>query len=230
MEGVLHLPHQLWGAAWGPASREAPPSPFPSNFTKLPGSPGGVPSSKGLARGPGRLALGDGAGGADASTHTRHLFAAPGDTKSCFAAPPCSPRAGGHPHPAPARPKEAKASAGHSSGTPARPRPARPRLPSAAARLPGVPFGAGDSTRAQPWRPEPSPLHSAARPQAKDRGAPARFLPSSGSRAQAALIPALKLNTGAARRPPRRRREATAATGKQARRPEPRDAAAPSAR
>lgn len=132
-----------------------------------------------------------------------------------------------------ARPKEAEASEGHSSGTPARPRPARPRLPSAEARLPGVPgvpFGARDSTRAQPWRPEPNPLHSAARPQAKDRGAPARFLPSSGSRAQAALIPALKLNTGAARRPPRRRREATAATGKQARRSEPRDAAAPSPR
>lgn len=104
---MLHLPHQLWGAAGGLESREAPPRPFPSNFTKLPGSPGGVPSSKGLARGPGSLALGDGAGGADANTHTRHLLAAPGDTKSYFATPPCSPRAGGHPHPAPARPKGA---------------------------------------------------------------------------------------------------------------------------
>lgn len=205
MEGTLHLPHQLWGAAWG---LEGWGGPTPSFSLQLRES---LPQQRGRRSLEARSGAGTwkaGTGGRGWRRRREHTYTAPGGTKSCSATPPCSLRAGGHPHPAPARPKEAGTSVGHSAGTPARPRPARPRVPSAvAARLPGVPFGAGGSTRAGPWRPEPRPLHGAAGPPAEDRAAPARFLPSSGSRAQAALIRVLKLNTRAARQPPSRRGE-----------------------
>ena len=102
-----------------------------------------------------------------------------------------------------------------------RPGESDPRVPARASWRPR-PF----RTLARPPRPEPSTLHGAARPQSRTaEPSLAGFLPFSGSWAQPALIPALKLNTRAARRPPGRRREAAAVTRKRAR-PAPGDAAA----
>lgn len=129
---------------------------------------------------------------AGANVHAPHFQPAPGETQRTAQGRrrrrPCIPRAGGHPHP---------------------PHAPQRRLPSAAAaageRLPGVPFRRGSTRARSARRRQPSPLHRAARPQAQDAGGPlAPRLPSSGRQAQPVLIPALKLNTRAAPRPPGR--------------------------
>lgn len=136
------------------------------------------------------------AGGATrARTYTPHTSNRPRETqRTAQQRWPCIPRTGGHPHP---------------------PHAPQRRLPSAAVeRLPGVPFRRG-GTRARPVRrrqPAQSPPPRCQAPD-QDAGALSRRLPSSGRQAQLALIPALKLNTRAAREAareverPRRHRE-----------------------
>lgn len=127
-------------------------------------------------------------GAARARTYTPHTSNPPRETQRtaqrCW---PCIPRAGGHPHP---------------------PHAPQRRLPSAAVeRLSGVPLPQRlDALRARPVgrsQPAESPPPRCQAP-AQDAGALSRRLPSSGRQALPALIPALKLNTRAARRPPAR--------------------------
>lgn len=157
-----------------------------------------------------------------ARAHTLHTYTQPRETQR--AAPRRrlrSPRAGGDPHPALAHPIGAGAP-GQPRARGAQRRDARPAPPGAPAVTLG---GSGSAAPGRPLRQRridarPAPATRAEPPPrrwqapAEDRAALSLFLPSSGSWAQAALIPALKLNTRAARRPPGRRREAAAATGK----------------
>lgn len=184
---MLHLPHQLWGAVWGPGRRGGLSPPISLQLRKTaPAAPETSPRAK-VWRGPGQPA--------PATAHTRRSHAAPGDTKSRSATPPRSPRAAGHPRHARRTSKERAARAaprwrGTAQGRPpgpARPRPARPRLPSAAAaaaQLPGgVPFGGAGSTRARPRRAEPSPFPGAARHPPRTLAPPlASFLPREAQR------------------------------------------------
>lgn len=77
---MLHLPHQLWGAVWGPGRRGGL-SPLISLQLRqtAPAAPETSPRAK-VWRGPGQLA--------PATAHTLHLHASPGDTKGCSATPP----------------------------------------------------------------------------------------------------------------------------------------------
>lgn len=151
-----------------------------------PGDPIGIPLGKGLMERARKAGDGWQAGGAArARTYTPHTSNPPRETQRTAQRRWSSiPRAGGHPHP---------------------PHAPQRRLPSAAKeRLPGVPFRRG-STRSRPVRRrQPSPLHRAARPQPRTLGpSRAAFLPRGGRRSPV-LIPTLKLNIRAARRPPGR--------------------------
>lgn len=153
-----------------------------------------------------------GAGGAKSAPHTRTR---PGETQR--AAPrrrPCSTRAGGHPHPPLAAPQRRGRPGSATRGYPRR------------RRLPGVPFGSRVSPSAAEARraPGPAPGCNASRApstalpgpgRGRGRGAPTRCLPSAGSPALPALMPALKLNTRGAG-PPGRRREAAGRRGSSA--------------
>lgn len=155
----------------------------PTSRNSPPGGPIGIPLGKGLmerARKAGDRWRAGGAAGA--RTYTPHTSNPPRETqRTAQRRWPSIPRAGGHPHP---------------------PHAPQRRLPSAAEeRLPGVPFRRG-STRARPVRRrQPSPPPPRCQAPAQDAGALSRRLPSSGRQAQPVLIPTLKLNIRAARRP-----------------------------
>lgn len=70
----------------------------------------------------------------EARAHTTHLHAAPRDTKSCSATPAVHPRAGGDPHPAPARPDGAGAPGSPGPGCPRGAAQGRPPSPARRAR------------------------------------------------------------------------------------------------
>lgn len=112
----------------------------------------------------------------------------------------------------PGRHKEQLSDAGHASRgqeathtRPTRHKGGYPRRP--VERLPGFPLPQRlDALRARPVgrsQPAESPPPRGQAP-AQNAGALSRRLPSSGRQALSALIPALKLNTRAARRPPAR--------------------------
>lgn len=210
MEGTLHLPHQLWGAAWGRVGRPHPVL-FPPTSRKYPPSPAARAASPRAKVRRGHLESRPGGRGWRRRREHTHLHAAPGDTKSRSATPPRSPRAGGRPHPAPARPEQAGTSVrGAQRGD------ARAAPPGA----PAGPLGAGGAAPGRPLRgrrldARPAPAPGAQAPpqrcQAPGRGpCSPRSLPSFlGKPGAGCAHPRAETEhrRGAARQPPRRRRE-----------------------
>ena len=128
---------------------------------------------------PGKLAPGDGAGGnkrAHACTHTTHLHAAPGDTKSRSATPAVQPAGGRRPTPRPGAPRRSGGSrAARARKADARPSPPAVTLGGAA---PGCPLGQRklDARPAPATRAEHPPRCCQA--PVEDRGALTCWLPS----------------------------------------------------
>lgn len=227
---MLHLRHQLWGAVWGLGRRGGLSPPISLQLLQTaPAAQGTSPRAK-VWRGD----LGSWhrrRGWRRRRAHTPLTRIAAGRHKGLLRDATEPPAGGRPPHRARRTSKERDAWAaprwrGTAQGQPpgpARPRPARPRLPSAAAQLPGVPFGGAGSTRARPWRAEPSPFPGAARHPPRTLEPPlASFLPREARRRLRSS--SLTLKPSAALLPPRRRREAAVVTEKRG--PAPGDAAA----
>lgn len=157
-------------------SGATPPRPFPSNLAKLPRQlrqhPLGQRSWRAVTWR--KLAPGDGAGGAErARTHTTHLHAARGDTKSCSATPAALPSGGRRPTPRPGAPRR-------SGGSRAAPGPrgaAQGRPPGPARRARGYPR----RRRQRDSRASPSAAQDRRAPSPGDRSrAPSTALPGPG--------------------------------------------------
>lgn len=177
---------------WGGGA--TPPRPFPSNLAKLPRQPRGRPlgqrsGTRGRRGVPGKLAPGDGAGGderAPACTHSTHLHAAPGDTKSRSATPAVQPAGRRRPTPRPSAPRRSggsRAAWGPQGATQGRPpSPAR-----------GYPRRCG--SRVSPWAAE-----AGRSPGPRDQSrAPSTVLPGPGRGPRSPRLLASFLSRGAGR-------------------------------